>query len=171
MLLTKCSRKNALQKMLPKTKCSLSKCSPSKCSPKKALQSNPRQPKLIDAPDLPTVVNGFETILRIYLSSTLLTHEFFLGSIFFGEHFDGEHFDREHFVSESIFWRAFYREHLAGSICLESIWPRIEKNASKFAMFMEKENPCSFFRFSFRATFIIPLWMHPGLCRHRPGHL
>ena len=111
--------------MLPETKCSLSKCSPSKCSPKKALQSNPRQPKLIDAPDLPTVVNGFETILRIYLSSTLLTHEFFLGSIFFGEHFDGEHFDREHFVSESIFWRAFYREHLAGSICLESIWPRI----------------------------------------------
>ena len=24
-------------------------------------------------------------------------------------------------------------------------------------MFMEKENPCSFFRFSFRATFIFPL--------------
>ena len=36
---------------------------------------------------------------------------------------------------------------------------KTERNASKFAMFMEKENPCSFFRFSFRATFIFPLWM------------
>ena len=26
------------------------------------------------------------------------------------------------------------------------------QNASKFAIFMEKENPCSFFRFLFRAT-------------------
>ena len=34
---------------------------------------------------------------------------------------------------------------------------KTERNASKFAMFMEKENPCSFFRFSFRATFIFPL--------------
>ena len=46
---------------------------------------------------------------------------FFLGSIFFGEHFDGEHFDGEHFVLGSIFWRTFYGEHLAGSICSESI--------------------------------------------------
>ena len=36
---------------------------------------------------------------------------------------------------------------------------KTERNASKFAIFMEKENPCSFFRFSFRATFIFPLWM------------
>ena len=28
----------------------------------------------------------------------------------------------------------------------------VQRNASKFAIFMEKENPCSFFRFSFRAT-------------------
>ena len=34
---------------------------------------------------------------------------------------------------------------------------KTERNASNFAMFMEKENPCSFFRFSFRATFIFPL--------------
>ena len=34
---------------------------------------------------------------------------------------------------------------------------KTERNASKFAMFMEKENPHSFFRFSFRATFIFPL--------------
>ena len=34
---------------------------------------------------------------------------------------------------------------------------KTERNASKFAMFMEKENPRSFFRFSFRATFIFPL--------------
>ena len=36
---------------------------------------------------------------------------------------------------------------------------KTKRNASKFAMFMEKENPYSFFRFSFRATFIFPLWM------------
>ena len=34
-----------------------------------------------------------------------------------------------------------------------------ERNASKFAMFMEKENPHSFFHFSFKATFIFALWM------------
>ena len=28
----------------------------------------------------------------------------------------------------------------------------VQKNASKFAIFIEKENPRSFFRFSFRAT-------------------
>ena len=33
------------------------------------------------------------------------------------------------------------------------------QNASKFAIFMEKDNPCSFFHFSFRATFIFHLWM------------
>ena len=36
---------------------------------------------------------------------------------------------------------------------------KTERNASKFAMFMEKENPRSFFSFSFRAAFIFPLWM------------
>ena len=30
------------------------------------------------------------------------------------------------------------------------------RNASKFPIFIEKENPSSFFRFSFRATFIFP---------------
>ena len=39
---------------------------------------------------------------------------------------------------------------------------KTERNASKFAMFMEKENPHSFFRFSFRATFIFPLLMLKG---------
>ena len=34
---------------------------------------------------------------------------------------------------------------------------KTEGNASKFAMFMEKENLRSFFHFSFRATFIFPL--------------
>ena len=34
---------------------------------------------------------------------------------------------------------------------------KTETNASKFAKFMEKENPRSFFHFSFRATFIFPL--------------
>ena len=34
---------------------------------------------------------------------------------------------------------------------------KTKKNASKFAMFMKKENPCSFFHFSFTATFIFPL--------------
>ena len=34
---------------------------------------------------------------------------------------------------------------------------KTERNASKFGMFMEKENPRSFFPFSFRATFIFPL--------------
>ena len=32
-------------------------------------------------------------------------------------------------------------------------------NASKFAIFIEKENQCSFFRFSFWATLSFPLWM------------
>ena len=36
---------------------------------------------------------------------------------------------------------------------------KTERNASKFAMFMEKENPHSFFHFSFKATFIFALWM------------
>ena len=35
---------------------------------------------------------------------------------------------------------------------------KTERNASKFAMFMEKENPRSFFVF------------HLEQCRHRPGH-
>ena len=66
-------RTNAPRQMLP-LKCFLKQ---------NALQSYPRQPNLIDAPDLPTLVNGFETMLLIYLSSTPLIHEFFLGSIFF----------------------------------------------------------------------------------------
>ena len=34
---------------------------------------------------------------------------------------------------------------------------KTKRNASKFSIFMEKENPHSFFRFSFKATFIFPL--------------
>ena len=33
----------------------------------------------------------------------------------------------------------------------------VRQNASKFAIFIEKENPCSFFRFSFRAFLSFPL--------------
>ena len=33
----------------------------------------------------------------------------------------------------------------------------VQQNASKFAIFIEKENPLSFFRFSFRATLSFPL--------------
>ena len=57
---------------------------------------------------------------------------------------------------------------MPGSTCDTGMYPlfinkgflvnlKTERNASKFAMFMEKENPRSFFRFSFRATFIFPL--------------
>ena len=31
----------------------------------------------------------------------------------------------------------------------------VQPNASKFAMFMKKENPCSFFRFSFTVTAVL----------------
>ena len=33
----------------------------------------------------------------------------------------------------------------------------LQRNASKFAILLEYENPCSFFRFSFRATLFFPL--------------
>ena len=33
----------------------------------------------------------------------------------------------------------------------------VQRNASKFAIFIEKENPRSFFRFSFRETLLFPL--------------
>ena len=32
-----------------------------------------------------------------------------------------------------------------------------KRNTSEFAIFLEYENPCSFFRFSFRATLFFPL--------------
>ena len=32
-----------------------------------------------------------------------------------------------------------------------------QRNASKFAIFYVKEKPCSFFRFSFRASLLFPL--------------
>ena len=35
----------------------------------------------------------------------------------------------------------------------------VQRNASKFAIFIDKENPCSFFRFSFRATLCFHIWM------------
>ena len=45
----------------------------------------------------------------------------------------------------------------------------VRQNASKFAIFIEKENPLSFFRFSFRATLSFPLWM-PSSMWHKPKH-
>ena len=44
-----------------------------------------------------------------------------------------------------------------------------QQNASKFAIILEYENPCSFFRISFRANLFFPNEF-PGLCRHGPGH-
>ena len=46
---------------------------------------------------------------------------------------------------------------------------KTKRNASKFAMFMEKENPCSFFVFHLEQLSFSP-YECPGLCRHRPGH-
>ena len=40
---------------------------------------------------------------------------------------------------------------------------KTEKNASKFAMFMEKENPCSFFVFHLEQLSFSP-YECPGLC-------
>ena len=45
-----------------------------------------------------------------------------------------------------------------------------QQNASKFAIFLEYENLCGFFRFSFRATIFFFPTECAGLCRHRPGH-
>ena len=44
------------------------------------------------------------------------------------------------------------------------------RNASKFAIFIEKENPHSFFVFHFEHFWVLP-YECPGLCQHRPGHL
>ena len=103
--------------MFPETKCSHTKCSPPKNAPwkKNALQSNPlinlSQPNLINAQDLPTLINRFEAILQIYLSSTLSTHEFFLRSIFFQGAFFLGSILMESILTGSNFWRAFDREH------------------------------------------------------------
>ena len=51
--------------------------------------------------------------------------------------------------------------------CLVNL--KTKRNASKFAMFMEKENPCSFFIFHLEQLSFFP-YECPGLCRHRPGH-
>ena len=59
-----------------------------------------------------TLVNGFETMLRIYLSSTPSTDEFFLGSIFFQRAFWRGAFFSGSILKESIFWGAFGGEHL-----------------------------------------------------------
>ena len=45
-----------------------------------------------------------------------------------------------------------------------------KRNASIFAMFMEKENPHSFFVFHLKQLSFFP-YECPGLCRHIPGHL
>ena len=46
---------------------------------------------------------------------------------------------------------------------------KTERNASKFAMFIEKENPRSFFVFHLEQLSSSP-YECPGLCQHRPGH-
>ena len=47
---------------------------------------------------------------------------------------------------------------------------KTERNASKFAMFVEKENPHSFFFvFHLEQLSFFP-YECPGLCRHRLGH-
>ena len=75
---------------------------------KNALQSYPHQPNLIDAPDLPTLVNGFEIMLWIYLLSTPSIHEFFLGSILMDSILMAEHFLesiwRGAYLTKSIIW-------------------------------------------------------------------
>ena len=44
-------------------------------------------------------------------------------------------------------------------------------NASKFAIFLEYENPCSFFcLFFISCCFIFSPNEYPGLCRLKPGH-
>ena len=63
-------------------------------------------------------------------------------------------------ITEKLFWNLDYC-HL--ELCTLFRKKRFEinffvrRNASKFAISIEKENPCSFFRFSFRAFFSFPL--------------
>ena len=45
---------------------------------------------------------------------------------------------------------------------------KLQGNASKFAIFLEYENP--FFLFFISCNFIFSPNECPGLCRHRPGH-
>ena len=45
----------------------------------------------------------------------------------------------------------------------------VRQNASKFAIFIEKENPNSFFVFHLEQLSFFP-YECPGLCWHRPGH-
>ena len=45
-----------------------------------------------------------------------------------------------------------------------------QQNASKFAIFLEYENPRSFFHFPFRATLFFSPNECPGLSQHSPGH-
>ena len=42
---------------------------------------------------------------------------------------------------------------------------------STFAIYLEFENPLSFFRFSFRATLFFHPYECPGFKKHRSGHL
>ena len=44
------------------------------------------------------------------------------------------------------------------------------RNASKFAIFLEYENPYSFFLFFISCYFTFLPNECPGLCQHRPGH-
>ena len=46
---------------------------------------------------------------------------------------------------------------------------KTKRYASKFAMFMEKENPCSFFVFHLEQLLSFP-YECPGLCQYRPGN-
>ena len=45
-----------------------------------------------------------------------------------------------------------------------------QRNTSKFAIYLEYENSCSFFHSSFYVTLFSPNEC-PDLCRHRPGRL
>ena len=47
----------------------------------------------------------------------------------------------------------------------------LDENASKFAIFLEYENPRGFFSF-FISCYILYFFPNkcPSLCRHRPGH-
>ena len=44
-----------------------------------------------------------------------------------------------------------------------------QQNVSKFAIFLEYENPHSFFVFHFVLIYFFPN-EYPGKCQHRPGH-
>ena len=113
MIPEKCSPKNAPQnKMLPGKKWFPSKCSPSKCSLKKMLlQKNAPQKNSLDLPIIDSVNAWIFSGEDFFLGNI-----FSWGAFFWGAFWGGAFFSGEDFVLGSIFWRAFFGEHLAGSI-------------------------------------------------------